>query len=281
MPLTGATRLAAVIGDPVRHSLSPRIHNAAFAALDLDWAYVALPVSAGGGADALAAMRTFGIEGLSVTMPLKDEIAAAVDRRSPAVDKLGACNCVARDGEALVGHNTDGDGFVRALCEEAFSSATPTDLVGASIAVIGAGGAARAIIDALSRAGAGSIDVINRTLDKAEHAASLAANGRAVPIESQADAFAAADIIVNATSIGMAGDDGLPLPVDVLSNQIVADIVYQPLETPLLRAARSRGLLAVGGVGMLVHQAAIAFELWTGEQAPVDVMREAVAANLP
>ncbi len=279
-PITGQTRLAAVIGDPVRHSLSPAIHNAGFEALDLDWAYVALPVSAGGGADALAAMATFGLEGLSVTMPLKDEIAAAVDVASDAVTALGACNCVVRDGDRLVGHNTDGDGFVQALTEESGESVD-----GKSVAVVGAGGAARAIIDALGRTGAASIVVVNRTLDRAERAAALASVATVAAADQAVEAIAACDVVVNATSVGMGwvpggsgGAADLPIPLEGLrSGQIVADIVYQPLETPLLAEARARKLVTVGGVGMLVHQAAIAFEHWTGQPAPLDAMRAAVA----
>ncbi len=279
-PITGQTRLAAVIGDPVRHSLSPAIHNAGFEALDLDWAYVALPVSAGGGADALAAMATFGLEGLSVTMPLKDEIAAAVDVASDAVTALGACNCVVRDGDRLVGHNTDGDGFVQALTEESGESVD-----GKSIAVVGAGGAARAIIDALGRTGAASIVVVNRTLDRAERAAALASVATVAAADQAVEAIAACDVVVNATSVGMGwvpggsvGAADLPIPLEALrSGQVVADIVYQPLETPLLAEARARKLVTVGGVGMLVHQAAIAFEHWTGQPAPLDAMRAAVA----
>ncbi len=279
-PITGQTRLAAVIGDPVRHSLSPAIHNAGFEALDLDWAYVALPVSAGGGADALAAMATFGLEGLSVTMPLKDEIAAAVDVASDAVTALGACNCVVRDGDRLVGHNTDGDGFVQALTEESGESVD-----GKSIAVVGAGGAARAIIDALGRTGAASIVVVNRTLDRAERAAALASVATVAAADQAVEAIATCDVVVNATSVGMGwvpggsvGAADFPIPLEALrSGQVVADIVYQPLETPLLAEARARKLVTVGGVGMLVHQAAIAFEHWTGQPAPLDAMRAAVA----
>ncbi len=280
-PITGATTLAAVIGDPVRHSLSPAIHNAAFAALDLDWAYVALPVSAGSGRDALAAMSTLGLAGLSVTMPLKDEIAAGVDRRTPAVDRLGACNCVVRDGDELVGHNTDGDGFVRALTEE-----SGVDLAGATVGVIGAGGAARSIIDALDRTGAGSIAIVNRTVERAQQASELSTVATAIDPADHDAALAACDVVVNATSIGMGVDpssvDPEDLPIDpaVLTGTIVADIVYQPLETPLLRVARAKGLVTVGGVGMLVHQAAIAFELWTGLDAPIAAMRSAVASHL-
>ena len=269
--MTGRTRLAAVIGDPVRHSMSPTIHNAAFAELGLDWMYLALPVPSGRGGDAVEAMRLFGIDGLSVTMPHKDVVAGAVDARTAAVDRLGACNCVFRDGDRLVGDNTDGDGWVRA-----FELESGVGLSGASLAVIGAGGAARAIVEAAGRAGADRIVVVNRTAASAERAASLADVG---VIGTAAD-LEGVDIVVNATSVGMAGGpdaSGIPLSGSWIGqHQVVADIVYQPRATPLLQEAARRGARTVGGLGMLVHQAATAFERWTNHTAPVDTMTAAV-----
>lgn len=271
MTLSGATRTAAVIGDPVRHSRSPAIHNAAFAELGLDWVYVALPVPAGQGAAAVEAMRVLGIDGLSVTMPHKGAVASAVDRRSDAVEKLGACNCVAREGGVLIGHNTDGAGFVASVRADA-----GVELAGASVAVLGAGGAARAIVHAIGEAGVDRIVVVNRTATRAEETARLAS---VASVGDERD-LAGVDVIVNATAVGMLGGpdpDGCPMPVDLLSDrQLVADIVYQPLRTPLLEAAAARGAKTVGGLGMLVHQAAVQFELWTGEQAPVQTMIDAV-----
>lgn len=272
--VSGATRLAAVIGDPVRHSRSPQIHNAAFAALDLDWIYLALPVAAERGADAVEAMRTMGIEGLSVTMPHKQAVARAVDRRTGAVDLLGACNCVFRDGPFLVGDNTDGPGFVRSLAD------VGVDPGGAVVAVVGGGGAARSIIDALARAGAERVVVVNRDPGRARSAASL----RSCAEVGTADDLASVDIIVNATSVGMTGgpaSGSVPIPLDlIMARHVVADIVYQPEMTPLLAAASDRGATIVGGLGMLVHQAAIAFELWTGEPAPLEVMTAAARSSL-
>ncbi len=269
--ISGITRIAAVIGDPVRHSRSPQIHNAAFRHLGLDWVYLALPVSAGRGAAAVAAMRTLGIDGLSVTMPHKADVAAAVDRRTPAVEALGACNCVYRDGDVLVGDNTDGLGFIRSLEAEAGFS-----LDGATIAVVGAGGAARSIIDAAARNGAARVLVINRTPAGAERAAAIHPS---VSVAEVTD-LAAADIIVNATSVGMAGGpapDQLPFPAEFIQpHHLVADIVYQPERTPLLVEAEARGAATIGGLGMLVHQAAVAFEHWTGQPAPIEVMLDAV-----
>ncbi len=273
---TGATRVAAVIGDPVRHSLSPAIHNAGFAAAGLDWVYVALPVPAGSAALAVSAMRTLGIEGLSVTMPHKDAVAAAVDRLSPAAKALGAVNCVRRVGDTLVGESTDGIGFVRSLRDEAgFEPA------GRRVVVLGAGGAARAVVFALAAAGAAEVVVINRSADRAAVAAALAgAAGRVGRPEEVGDA----ELVVNATSVGMAGGQpGPALPLDpdrIGPGQLVTDLIYHPLQTPLLQAASSRGARTLNGVGMLLYQAAEAFEMWTGVPAPIDAMRDAVFAQV-
>lgn len=270
--ISGHTQLAAVIGDPVRHSLSPAIHNAAFEATGLDWLYVALPVAAGSAPRALDAMRTLGISGLNVTMPHKDAIAAAVDVQTPAVAKLGACNCVFRHGDQLVGDNTDGDGFVTALRLE--SGADPA---GMRVAVLGAGGAARAIIDALARHGAARIDIINRTAPRANAAALLS---DIAVVGSSADLHHA-DLIVNATSVGMGDDGSSPVDPTVLcSEQIIADIVYNPFQTPLLSAAQAAGATTVGGLGMLVHQAAASFERFTGVTAPIEAMTTAATNAL-
>jgi shikimate dehydrogenase len=277
--ITGATRLAGVIGDPVRHSLSPVLHNAAFRATGLDWVYLALPVAAGRGAAAVDAMRTLGIDGLSVTMPHKADVAGAVDELTPAAEALGVCNCLYRadDGRRIVGHSTDGDGFV-----SAFRARFGRDPAGLSFLVAGAGGAARSIVEALGRAGAGSIAVANRTESKAAAVADLAPGAVTVPI-GDAAAVAAADVVVNTTAVGMAGGpapDGLPVPVEGLGpDHLVVDIVYQPRVTPLLAAARERGAQTDDGVAMLIGQAALAFQLWTGVEAPLEVMIDAVAAS--
>lgn len=267
----GSTRTAAVIGNPVRHSLSPPIHNAAFAALDLDWTYVAFDVGPGHAHKALDAMRTLHLGGLSVTMPHKADIAAAVDRLTPEAALLGAVNCVAWDQGELVGHNTDGEGFVASLVAETGRSVRDQRCV-----VVGAGGAARAVILALSQAGAADIAVLNRTTKKAVAAADLA--GAAGRVGKPGD-IANADIVVNATSVGMAGTPTAgtsPVAESSLSGgQVVADLIYHPLVTPLLQAGQRQGATCLGGVGMLVHQAARQFELWTSHPAPLAVMHEA------
>lgn len=280
---TGSTRLAGVIGDPVRHSLSPALHNAAFARLGLDWTYVAFEIAAGRAADALAAMRVLGIEGLSVTMPHKRDAAAACDELSPAAELLGAVNCVRRDGDRLIGENTDGAGFLRSLRVQA-----GLEPVGRHAVVIGAGGAARAAIVALVSEGA-SVTIVNRSADAAVRAAELGARAGAtagVPAISQSmvggpGAVSNADLVINATPLGMSAGDPLPIDTSLLRrNHVVVDFIYQPAVTPLLEAAAEVGAATLNGTGMLLYQAAEQFKMWTGRDAPIAAMAAAVGLDL-
>lgn len=264
----GSTRVAGIIGDPVRHSLSPVIHNAAFEACGLDWVYVAFPVPGGQGADALRAARVLGIDGLSVTMPHKEDAAEACDELSPRAARLASVNCVVRRGDgSLFGDSTDGEGFRRSVAEAG------VDVASGSALVLGAGGAARAVALALVEAGAG-VTMAGRRAAAVEAAASLAgASARSFDgIDAVVGGF---DLVVNATPLGMAGE-GPPFdPAALRPGQVVAELVYHPARTALIEAAEARGAQVVGGVGMLVHQAALAFTLWTGVDAPVEVMRAA------
>lgn len=275
-PVTGHTQLAAVIGSPVAHSISPAIHNAAFAACGLDWVYLAFEVAPGSARAALEAVRVLGIRGLSVTMPHKTAVADAVDELTEAARSLRAVNCVVSRNGRLVGDNTDGGGFV-----DAFRHDTGRDVAGLRCAVIGGGGAARAVARALADAGAGEVIVVTRRPEAAEAAAVIAGGPGRARRGSMAD-VEACDVVVNATPQGMATDTAggagqtstaLPVPVELLSpGQVVVDLVYNPLETPWLAAARLRGIEAHGGLSMLVFQAARAFGQWTGVTAPVDAM---------
>jgi len=270
----GTTRLAAVIGDPIRHSLSPVLHNAAFRQAGLDWIFVAFEVAPAGLARAVAGAAALGIEGLSVTMPHKSAVVDLVDDLSPTAAALGAVNTLVRSGAAWVGHNTDGAGFIDSL-----AAGADFDPAGRTCVVVGAGGAARAVVRALAEAGAAEVIVVNRSPDPGRRAASLAGDrGR---LGTMGD-VAGADLVVNATPVGMAGMPPGP-PVDpqfLKPGQVVADLVYHPAATPLLGAAAARGATAVGGLGMLVHQAAHAFRLWTGQEAPVAAMEQAARAAL-
>jgi shikimate dehydrogenase len=270
--LSGRTQLAAVIGAPVTHSLSPAILNAAFAAADLDWAFLAFEVAPDRVAAALDGVRALGIRGLSVTMPHKEAVAALVDRASDDALALGAVNCVVHENGALVGHNTDGPGFVDALRAE-----TGLDVAGRRVVLVGAGGAARAIALALGRAGAADVAVVNRTPARAEVAAALAGAAGRVGDASDVES---ADLVVNATPVGML-DAALPVAADLIHpGQVVADIVYHPSTTPLLAAAAEREAACINGLGMLVHQAAHAFRLWTGREPPISAMRSGAEGQL-
>jgi shikimate dehydrogenase len=273
--ISGATRVAAVIGSPVRHSRSPQLLNAAFAAAGLDWRFVAFDVPEGRGGDAVAAMRTLGLGGLSVTMPHKQAVIASLDRLTPDAAALDAVNCIAWEGDELVGHNTDGPGLVASLVAD-----HQVDVAERRCAVLGAGGAARSVIRALGVAGAADVVVVNRTEAKGRAAAALA--GGVGRVGSAAD-VADATLVINATSVGMgatpAADGPLPIEAGAIGGgQVVVDLVYQPLSTPLLRLAEARGALAVDGLGMLVHQAALAVTLWTGVEPQVGAMAAAARA---
>lgn len=255
---------------PVRHSLSPTIVNAAFDALGVDWSYVAFEVAPDDIEAAIDGMHALRLGGLSVTMPHKERVAELVDRCSADAAALGAVNCVVRDGDDLIGENTDGPGFVDAL--EWDLSFDPVDR---RAVVLGAGGAARAVVLALARAGAADVAVVNRTPSKAERAVALA--GSVGRIADATDAVPDADLVVNATPVGMT-DDGMAIDPSLLGpRHAVVDLTYHPSTTPLLAAASERGCAVANGLGMLVHQAAHAVQLWTGLEPPIDVMREAAA----
>lgn len=242
------------------------MHNAAFRSLDLDWAFVALRVPRGEGAAAVRAAGSLGLAGLSVTMPHKPDAANACDRLDGAADVIGIVNTVELEGAETVGSCTDGPGFRRALAEQ------DVGVDGRAVLVLGAGGAARAIAHELGGAGA-AVTVAARRGDRAQEAARLA---RGVGVRLEVAAIEDQDVIVNATPLGM-HDEPPPFDPDRLrAGQFVFDTIY-PHETPLLAAARARGIGCAGGLGMLVHQGALAFRRWTGHEAPIEVMRRAAA----
>lgn len=274
-PVTNGPRIAGVIGSPIAHSLSPVIHQAAFDGADVDWVYTTFDVPAGGAVAALDAMRTLRLGGLSVTMPHKTDVAAAVDRLDPAARALHSANTVSWDGEQLIGSSTDGAGFVVSL------AAAGVEVAGARLAIIGAGGAARSLVDALGRAGAADITILNRTQDRAEQAASLSPRA-SVGIVSD---ITRADVVINATSVGMgvdvadATEADLPCDPDLFrAGQVIADLVYHPLDTAWMRAAAARDAIVVDGLGMLVEQAALQQHLWLGERARPDTAAMRAAA---
>jgi shikimate dehydrogenase len=290
--LSAATTVVGVIGDPVAHSLSPLLHNVAFAHLGLDWVSVGFQVVEGSAAEALVGARALGLRGLSVTMPHKAAVAALVDRRTEIAERLGAVNCVTNLDGLLVGDNTDGRGLVAALRRGGHF-----DPDGRRCLVVGAGGAARSIIAALADSGASEVVVVNRTEERAVAAAALA--GEVGRVGNPGDA-GQCDLVVNATPAGMQGIGSPPGPSagypahpwppepDRLDpwvldpgllgpGQVAVDLVYHPAITPWLELARSRGAEALNGLGMLVHQAALQLETWTGQEPPVDAMWRAIS----
>lgn len=266
--------VAAVIGSPIEHSLSPTIHNAAFQALGDDWIYVAFHVPAGGAVQALQAMRILGIAGLSVTTPHKDAACDAVDALDESARLVHSVNTVVRQSDgSLLGVNTDGEGCCNAL------EASGAVLASARVAIIGAGGTARAVIAAMSLRGVAGISVINRTKSRASDAAGITPLAR-VGVESD---IARANIVINTTPVGMGASNEIELPCDAAflgHGQFVLDAVYHPLATPLLRAARKVGATAVDGLEMLVHQAALQQQHWLGRLPDIEIMRSAALNEL-
>ena len=286
MAIDGHTQLVGLIGWPVEHSLSPAMHNGAFAALGLNWRYVPLPVPPGQIEAAVKGLAALGFRGANVTVPHKQAVVPALDTIAPDARRLGAVNTIvverSEDGEVTIGgYNTDARGFIAALREGGF------DPQGRSAVVVGAGGAARAVVSGLLWSGSGGVTVLNRTPERAQALISDlgrrsedASRLRALPLtpENLIASARAADLLVNATTVGMwphMGGSIWPDTVSIPAHLTVFDLVYNPLETRLLRQARESGAHAVGGLGMLVRQGALTFEMWTGEPAPVEVMREA------
>ncbi len=260
-----------MIGDPVAHSLSPAIHNAAYRALGLDWVYVGLPVPAGRGREAIRALPALGIAGVNVTMPHKSDAADACDALTGDAAALGAVNTVVvRPDGTLLGDSTDGAGFLGSLAR------LGVDPAAARILVLGAGGAARSIVLSLGRARA-RVMVAARREEAAAAAAELATGAEAHDWSDLATLVARCDVIVNATPIGMGGEPPPFDPALIGPRHVVVDTVYHPAETPLLAVARARGATAENGLGMLVGQAALAFTLLTGLDAPLSAMEAAVA----
>ncbi len=270
-----SSTVVGVMGDPVRHSLSPVLHNAAFRELGLDWVSVAFEVPAGATAGALAGAKALGVAGLSVTTPHKEEAARLVDGRSSLVERLGALNCVTLEDGRLLGDSTDGAGLVAAV-----RRGLEFEPGGRRCLVVGAGGAGRAVVVALADAGASEVVVLNRDPGRAAGAAALAG---AVGRVGGPDDLSAAELVVQASSVGL-GDAEAWHPLVERSSlhggQVVVDLVYHPARTALLAAAEAAGARCANGVGMLVHQAALAIERWTGEDAPVEAMWNAAAVKV-
>jgi len=250
--------------------MSPLLHQCAFDALGLDWVSVAFPVAPGQAVAALNGMRALEIAGLSVTMPHKTDAASAVDELTPLAQRLGVVNCVTNRDGRLLGDSTDGAGLISAL-----RRGGAIDPKGRVCVVIGAGGAARAAVAALADSGAAEVVVVNRTAERAAEAATLAGTVGRVGTPSD---IGDGEIVIQATPSGMDGRDpepvidGAVLTDRIHPGQVVMDLIYVPTVTTFLEKSAAAGAKAIGGIGMLVHQAALALESWTGITAPVDEM---------
>ena len=272
---TARTPLLAVIGNPIEHSLSPLIHGTALAHAGLDYAYVAFRVTQAH--EAIAAMRALGLRGFSVTIPHKETIIPYLDRLDASVERCRSCNTVVNDDGRLVGYSTDGPGAVRALrsagCEPG----------GKDVLVVGTGGAARAVSFALLDAGIRSLRF------RAEVASQCAALTRdlnalrpGIVVDFTPEAHREIQLLVNASPVGMHPHvEAMPIPAEWLRKELaVFDVVYNPLTTRLLSVARAKGCLTIDGVGMFAEQAALQFELFTGADAPREIMHRTVREAL-
>lgn len=275
--MNAKTVLLGVIGDPISHSKSPLMMNAAFRERQLNMAYAAFHVRSEQLPAAIQGARALGLRGLNVTIPHKEAVIPLLDEWDESAQMIGAVNTIVNDDGRLRGYNTDGLGYVRSLEEE-----TGFQTRGKTVAVLGAGGAARAIVYALAKKGAQRLYIVNRTVERAHQLAAHfgALTDVQVCIPEHLPLLAdTVDLIVNTTSVGMSPHvDQCPLPsTDWLSHRhLVSDLIYNPPETKLMQHAIAQGARAHGGIGMLIYQGAYAFEYWTGQAAPVQVMRAAV-----
>lgn len=273
-----------MIGDPVSHSMSPQIHNSAFQACGIDMVYVAFHVRKGEVGKALEGVRSLGIRGLSVTIPHKVDILPYLDEIDTVSENVGSINTVVNEGDRLVGYSTDGPGALRAL------EAAGADAAGRNVLLLGSGGAARAVAFSLVASETPpELTILGIERDELEQLGSdLAEKTKVQPVTRRfsadvlVEAMAAAEIVIQATPIGMTPrvEETLIPSQLIRESQVIFDIVYTPLETRLLRDARAAGALTVVGLGMFVHQAAIQFELWTGQDAPIELMTETVRRAL-
>ncbi|MDP7415708.1 MAG: shikimate dehydrogenase [Dehalococcoidales bacterium] len=279
--ISGKTKICGIIGDPIEHTMSPVMHNAAFKELGIDGWYLPFRVRAADLAEAIGGLRALNIRGLNVTIPHKTAVIPFLDKLDSSVERIDAVNTIVNDGGVLTGYNTDVAGFLQALLEKGIEPA------GKNVVILGAGGAAKGISFILAERGAHPV-ILNRHLDRAEELARRIIRALKQEIKARslsevnlAAALAKADILVNTTSVGMVpGVEDTPVPAKLLrSGLVVFDIVYNPIKTRLLREAEAAGARTIDGLYMLVWQGALAFEKWTGRKPPVNLMRkEAIKA---
>lgn len=285
LPITGRTRLVGLLGGDVRYSLSLRLHNRAFDALNLDWAYLPLPVSSTDPnrlKEAILGLRAMNFVGANVTMPFKEQVIDCLDEITPAAQRMGAVNTILHNEEGrLIGGNTDAAGFIADL------DANDVAIAARRVIVLGAGGAARAVTHGLAERGCAQLVIVNRTEQRAARLANeltLAFPGQAVEISpwpARAQWSTENALIINCTPVGMAGvrtpsGASSPWPAPIRADQVVADLVYAPVRTSLLETAASAGAKTLNGVGMLVQQAALSFAWWTDQSPPISQMMAAL-----
>ena len=284
--ITGKARLAAVLGWPISHSKSPLLHNYWLQEYGIDGAYVPCAVEPENLSEAISGLQALGFRGCNVTIPHKEAVASLCDEVTDAARDIGAVNTVTFTEGAIVGDNTDGYGFLQNLTDGSANVGGGWNPADGPALVLGAGGAARAIVYALAMAGVPKITIANRSLDRASRLSSdmAAATGRDIvftDFDKVAEHLGQAHLLVNTTSLGMQGQPPLDLPLDMLSpDALVTDIVYTPLKTPLLALADARGNRTVDGLGMLLYQAVPGFEIWFGQRPAVtDALRNHVLAG--
>jgi shikimate dehydrogenase len=282
MDISGKTRVCGVIGNPIEHTLSPTIQNAAFNRLKLDFVFLAFHVKADELENALRGMRGFGIHGLNVTMPHKNTVISHLDEVDSAVQFLGSANTILNKDGKLSGFNTDGVGALNALKENG------VDVTEKKVLLLGAGGAAKAIAFSFAQE-AGSLCILNRAPEKAavlsdalNHVFGTKIMGGAFSPSAVQKNLQDTDILVNATSVGMHPhvDQSLVEPKWLKPDLAVMDIVYNPVETKLAKDAKAADAKVISGVEMLIYQGAASFKIWTGKSAPIEVMRKAALTKL-
>ena len=273
MKINGYTRLAAVVANPIKHSISPFIHNQAFEATKTNGVYLAWEVEATDLAETVANIRRYQMFGINLSMPYKEQVIPYLDQLSEEACLIGAVNTVVNREGTLIGYNTDGKGF--------FKSLPSFKISGKRMVLLGAGGAAKAILAQAILDGVSQISVFVRSssmektrsyLEKLQNATGFRVDLFALEdVQDIQDSITQADLLVNATSVGMDGVS-LPIPTSIVLPEklLVADVIYQPFETPFLKWARSQGNQSINGLGMLLYQAAEAFQLWTGKEMPTD-----------
>lgn len=270
MNITGKTLLVGIFGHPIEHTFSPAMHNAAFDRLGLDWCYLpfhVLPERLGG---AVEAVRALGLRGVNVTVPHKEAVIRYLDRVDEEAARIGAVNTVVNEDGVLTGYNTDGKGFVMSLKEAGMAVCKK------KVIVLGAGGAARAVCFSLLSAGVSDILVVNRTVERAgQLAGDINSVRKAASAAGSISSTAGYDMLVNTTSLGLHDEDPMPVEESLLISELfVCDLIYNPARTRLMAVAEKRGCNTINGLGMLLWQGVLAFELWTGMMPPVSVMRD-------